>query len=204
MDNNTNTTNNNTTLNNLPDLGEDPLKPHLNPAGRPTKFTEETKTKILTALKGGNYREVACRYAGVSYQTFRKWLKLGEDPTAPPEYRQFLEAVEKAEADAEVADLALIRRAAQEGSWTAAAWVRERKNPERWGRKDRASVELTGVDGGPVDVRVAHGADVASIEALAAALARRAGVAGVELGAGGFVDAEGFEVVEGSEGDRLL
>jgi hypothetical protein len=185
-------------LDKLPDLGEDPLQRRRNaPVGRPSKFTEETRSKILAALRGGNYREVACRYAGVSYQTFRNWLKMGEDPSSPPEYQEFLEAVEKAEADAEVADIALIRKAAQEGSWTAAAWMRERKNPERWGRKDRAAVELTGAGGGPVDVRVLHGVDVTTIEGLASALARRA--AEVERPEGGVIDA--VEVVEIGGGD---
>lgn len=170
-------------LDRLPDTGmADPLEGRGAPVGRPTKFTEETRGKILTALKGGNYREVACRYAGVSYQTFRNWLKMAEDASAPPEYLEFLEAVEKAEADAEVADLALIRRAAQEGSWTAAAWVRERKNPERWGRKDRTAVELTGADGGPLDVRVRHGVDTTAIEGLALALSRRAHETGLPEG----------------------
>jgi len=162
-------------LNKLPAMeGPDPLEGRHAPVGRPTKLTPEVSEKIVTALRGGNYREVACRYAGISYQTFRTWLKRAEEQQAPPEYLEFAAAVEKAEADAEVADIALIRRAAQDGSWTAAAWVRERKNPERWGKKDRTAVELTGPDGGPLDVRVAHGVDETAIGGLAAALERRA------------------------------
>lgn len=143
------------------------------PPGRPTKFTEETRNKIITALRGGNYRPIAAQYAGIAPSTLRKWLLTAQDPSAPPEYLEFLAAVEKAEADAEIADIALIRKAAQDGTWSAAAWIRERKNPERWGRRDRTQVELTGVDGGPLDVRVSVGADVDSIVSLAAVLAGR-------------------------------
>lgn len=141
--------------------------------GRPSLFTEEVRTKILTALRGGNYRSVAAQYAGVSHSTLRNWLLLAKDPHAPPEYVEFLQDVEKAEADAEVADIALIRRSAQDGNWNAAAWVRERKNPERWGRKDRSQVEISGPDGSAVEVNVAVGADAAAIASLAAVLAGR-------------------------------
>jgi transposase-like protein len=141
--------------------------------GRPTKFNKERCDKIITALQAGNYREVACRYAGISNQTLRNWLKQAENPDAPPEYLEFLAAIEKAEADAEVADIALIRRSAQDGQWQAAAWIRERKNPERWGRRDASKIEVTGADGGPVDMRVTLGVDSSAIESLAMKLESR-------------------------------
>lgn len=155
-----------------------------NPVGRPTKFTPDTTDKILQALRAGNYRETACRYAGISYATLRKWMLKAEEPDAPAEYVEFVAAIEKAEADAEVADLALIRRAASDqrdddgnitarGSWQAAAWIRERKNPERWGRREATKVELSGPDGGPVQLDVQHMVDVSAIESLAAQLAGR-------------------------------
>lgn len=142
-------------------------------AGRPTKFTDDTRNKIIQALRGGNYRTVAAAYAGISHTTLRNWLIMAQDPHAAPEYVEFLADVEKAEADAEVADIALIRRAAQDGTWAAAAWIRERKNPDRWSKGDRLDVSVSGPDGGPVDVRVGVGADPASIASLAAILADR-------------------------------
>ena len=33
--------------------------------GRPTKFTEQTRKKILWALRLGNYRKTAAEYAGI-------------------------------------------------------------------------------------------------------------------------------------------
>jgi hypothetical protein len=145
---------------------------HPNP-GRPTKFTAARCEKVISALQAGNYREVACRHAGISVQTLRNWVKLSQNPDADPAYLQFVEAMEKAEADAEVADIALIRGAAGGGQWQAAAWIRERKNPERWGRRDASKIEVSGPGGGPVDMRVALGVDSSAIEGLALLLEGR-------------------------------
>lgn len=34
-------------------------------AGRPTKLTPEVQEKMLVAIRGGNYREVASQWAGI-------------------------------------------------------------------------------------------------------------------------------------------
>jgi len=44
-------------------------------AGRPTKYNEETETRITQALRAGNTRRAACAYAGISQDTFANWLK---------------------------------------------------------------------------------------------------------------------------------
>jgi hypothetical protein len=46
-----------------------------------------------------------------------------------------LEAVQAAQADAEASLVARMTLAAQRGSWRAAAWLLERKYPERWGER---------------------------------------------------------------------
>jgi len=152
------------------------MNPATRPPGRPTKFNEETTTRLITALRSGNYRRVSCKYAGIHYNTLLAWLAKAEEPDAPPEYLEFSDAVEKAEAEAEIHDIALIRQAATGGQWQAAAWIRERKNPERWGRRDASKIELTGADGGPVDMRVSLGVDVSAIESLVAKLESRSRV----------------------------
>lgn len=152
--------------------------------GRPTKFTPDRTQKIIDALRGGNYRSTACQYAGINYQTFLNWLTIAKGPDAPPEYVDFLEAVEKAEADAEVARVALIAKASQDvmdedgelvakGSWQAAAWHLERSHPERWGRREASKVEISGPDGGPISVQAALGVDQESISGLLMSLASR-------------------------------
>ena len=58
---------------------------------------------------------------------------------------------EKAEADAEVRNVAIIQRAA-DTTWQAAAWWLERKHKAEWSSR----VEQTGADGSPVKVIVEY------------------------------------------------
>ena len=62
-------------------------------------------------------------------------------------YHDFYEVVTRVQAEAEVIDIARIKKAGEE-SWQALAWIRERKNPARWGRKQ--VIEHTGKDGQPI------------------------------------------------------
>lgn len=105
--------------------------------GRPTKFTPDVTSKILTAIRAGNYIETAAAWAGVNKQTIYDWLRQGaaQDKGA---FRDFSDSVGEALAHAEVADLQQVAEAAKKGNWQAAAWRLERRNPSRWGRKDRA------------------------------------------------------------------
>lgn len=126
---------------------------------RPTACTPATIAAIAQAISAGNAREVAAAYAGVTATTFYNWQARGKKeqahrvrPNAKPHeaeqpFFEFIEAIEKAESDAEVRNVAIIQQAARE-SWQAAAWWLERKHHGRWGRKDRQ--ELTGADGAPL------------------------------------------------------
>jgi hypothetical protein len=55
-------------------------------------------------------------------------------------YRKFLAAVEKAQAESESRDVALIAKAATE-DWKAAAWRLERKAPRRYGPRVQLAVQ---------------------------------------------------------------
>nr|WP_255724707.1 hypothetical protein [Shimazuella soli] len=96
----------------------------------------------------GNYIETASAYAGINKTTLYDWLKRGARENRG-KYRAFSNAVEKAMAEAEMRDVALIAQAAKE-NWQAAAWRLERKYPARWGRKTQH--EVTGKEGGPVEI----------------------------------------------------
>lgn len=118
--------------------------------GRPSQFNQERATRLIQAVRGGNYLQTAAAFAGISYSTLRRWILKADDPEAPPEYVIFKEELEKARADAEVAALAKVQKAASEGDWRAATWYLERSFPDRWGRTDTSRIELVGADGGPV------------------------------------------------------
>ena len=114
--------------------------------GRPTKLTPEVQAKIVLAISGGNYRQVAAEWAGIPPDTLAHWMGRHREP-----YLSFRHAVLEAEKMAEIGAVALIMKAAKEDPKHAEWWL-ERKFHERWGRKDRH--EVTGADGGPIDARV--------------------------------------------------
>lgn len=123
--------------------------------GRPSKLTPELQERIVQAIRAGNYIETAAAYAGIAKSTLYDWLKRGARAKTG-KYRAFSDAVQRALAEAEVRDVAIIGKAAQE-QWQAAAWRLERKFPERWGRKDRH--EVTGESGGPLTIKVVYDED---------------------------------------------
>jgi transposase len=108
--------------------------------GRPTKLTPELQAKICDAIRAGNYLETAAAFAGINKTTLHRWLRRGANAHQGA-YHAFSRAVDKAFADSEARDVALISKAAAEGSWQAAAWRLERRFPERWGRREQHRVE---------------------------------------------------------------
>ena len=101
------------------------------PAGRPTALTPEVQARVCEAIAAGNTRHDAAEYAGVGTSTLNHWLTRGKK-SGRGRFRQFLEAVKKAEADAVVRNVAVIQGAANK-TWQAAAWWLERKYPADWG-----------------------------------------------------------------------
>ncbi|OWK36539.1 hypothetical protein [Fimbriiglobus ruber] len=97
--------------------------------GRPTKLTPLIKKIVLMALEGGATRKTAAEMAKVSPRTFQLWLRLGLSPDADPEYREFRTDVLRAEAEAVLSCVDLIRKAGKK-DWRAAAWWLERHCPE--------------------------------------------------------------------------
>lgn len=95
--------------------------------------------RIVDLIRAGNYLEVAATAAGIHRSTLHRWLRHGRDQQRG-RFRKFLTAVEKAQAEAESRDVALIARAAGE-DWRAAAWRLERKQPRRYGPRVALSVQ---------------------------------------------------------------
>jgi hypothetical protein len=94
---------------------------------------------------------------------------LGPFDTTEGEYAIFLYHSERALAVSEVRNITLIQQAASDGQWQAAAWLNERRHPERWGRRERVNLE------GPTEgsnVQVDH---TVSVDQLDAAIRRIAG-----------------------------
>lgn len=108
--------------------------------GRRTKLKPEVQDKIVSAIRAGNYACVAAEYAGISAATFYVWLQRGSEEKKGA-YRDFLDAVKKAESEAEVRAVAMVQKHMAE-NWQAGMTYLERKFPDRWGRRDRLKVEV--------------------------------------------------------------
>jgi len=91
---------------------------------RPTKYNADIEKKICDALRAGNTRKASYEYAGIDDATFFRWMLSNAS---------FASAIKKAEADAEVSAVAIIKKAMPE-TWQAAAWWLERRKPDDYGR----------------------------------------------------------------------
>ena len=109
--------------------------------GRPSKYRPDTVAAIIAAVEtGATYRHAAAS-VGVSERTLHDWQV---------RHPQFSQALKTAEAMACMAAVGTIRRAAEAGTWQAAAWYLERRYPAEYGRRAvtvDASVQVTHDDG---------------------------------------------------------
>lgn len=103
--------------------------------GRPTKLTPELQKEIVKWIRAGCYVETVCSASGIARNTYKAWLRKGAKAKSG-KFRDFLTAVKKAVAESENLAVGTIRTASKD-RWQAAAWILERKHPERWARADR-------------------------------------------------------------------
>lgn len=92
---------------------------------------------LLNALRNGNTRRAAAGHVGIHHATFYRML----------ENATFRDAVEKAEAEAEVKYLGGVAEAAANGAWQANAWWLERRRHEDYGRRDKVDIDLRSLAG---------------------------------------------------------
>lgn len=125
---------------------------------------DKRRAMLVEALLAGSYTEDAIVYAGISRATFYRWMHTGRetaehlliDPEWEPSSHEaacmeLMDAVEHSRAASTVQAIGIIRRAAREGTWQAAAWWLERTQPRKFGARRE---EDTGpaVGGGEVHV----------------------------------------------------
>lgn len=101
----------------------------MNPSGRPPCYTPAKAARIVRAIRRGLPYKLAAAAGGVSFNTFVRWRNAGAKPDGPPHFRQFLNQLRTAEADAAQRLCALIEDRAKE-HWQAAAWMLERRHPD--------------------------------------------------------------------------
>jgi hypothetical protein len=115
--------------------------------GRPLKLTPDLTDRVVKAIRAGNYAEAACQAAGIGTSTFYRWMARGGEQPAS-EFGAFRAEVLRAEAEAEVHAVAIIRRAMAD-DWRAALAYLERRHPARW--RPRQQTEIVGKQTGPGD-----------------------------------------------------
>jgi hypothetical protein len=109
---------------------------------RPTKLTPQLQELLVEQIKKGNYIETACGVVGINKQSYYNWLGRGKKAKSG-KFFDFFDAIKKAEDFAEAYLLQQILSAAdnqEKPQWQAAAWMLERKHPDKWGRKERLDV----------------------------------------------------------------
>lgn len=144
--------------------------------GRPTKLTAEVRDKIIAAVRAGNYFATAADIAGIDRATLYRWQQAGSDADADTELRDFCNALTRARAEAEARMVGCVLKDAMGGQVikrttrryrNGVTEVEETLTPpngrvaldylarsfrDTWSPKAAASLELTGADGGPVQV----------------------------------------------------
>jgi transposase len=108
-----------------------------------TKLTEDVSHRVVLLIRAGNWVSVTAEATGVHRSTIYSWVERGEadvDAGLDTIHARFAQAFTKAQAEAQVLLVGMVRAAAVRGDWRAAVWMLERRFPEQWGRK--AVVEI--------------------------------------------------------------
>lgn len=117
--------------------------------GRPSKLDDHTHNGIVQAIRAGSYEWVAAVAFGIAAQTFRKWMRKGEDDPAS-DYGAFRAEVLEARAQARLAAETEVRKADPK-FWLRCGPGKEKPGEPGW----TDSLALTGADGGPVTLAAA-------------------------------------------------
>jgi len=113
-----------------------------NKRGRKSKYCPEIVQKIIEKIKLGLTEKDAYTLAGINHDSFYKWKK------NKPE---FAEKLKKAETELKQKHLARIQEASIK-TWTASAWLLERKFPEEFSL--RSKFEHSGKIDGDIKISV--------------------------------------------------
>lgn len=101
------------------------------------KFKPEITNIIIEAISKGIPKKYAVQGCGLNESTFYKWMEEGENDfnnSLDTEKAKFFKSVKIAESQAVEYLLNIIKEAAKDRSWQAAAWILERTHVKDFGR----------------------------------------------------------------------
>ena len=104
--------------------------------GRPSKFVPEAAAAVLEHVRRGAPRHIAANAAGLGRSTLMRWMARGKKERRG-QFRDFWDALKKAEAELIIELVQRINAAAERGTWQAAAWTLERRYPEKFSTHGR-------------------------------------------------------------------
>ena len=139
---------------------------------QPRLLTPAVQKTICVAIGSGATLEIAAQAAGIGSRTLDEWLhhgrkELQEDSAGAGPCADFVRAANVASAKLEIDLLATIQAEAPK-TWQAAAWLLERKFPQRYARVDRLRVSGDEVNEKPVAVQSRQEGQRKLLEKLAA------------------------------------
>lgn len=131
-------------------MAKDAISPR-NAVGRPTKCTPELRERFLANLANSLYVETACAMTNIHKSVFYDWMQIArsaverikkspDDQTARPTAKEktlieFMADIETVMEEKQSRLISVIESAAARGFWQSAAWLLERRWPERYGTK---------------------------------------------------------------------
>jgi len=103
-----------------------------------TKLNQEVINTAAKYVALGTPVKYICDSLLIDESTWYGWYNKGEELEDDRNlYTKFFKSVKKAKGDLIARNLQVIEKAAQEGTWTAAAWKLERLDFENFGRKEK-------------------------------------------------------------------
>ena len=105
------------------------------------KLNSELTKNICENIKNGIPFKYACKICGISKSTFYNWYNKGKKADEGI-FKEFYDEVENAKAEAVKYNVDIIRNAAENGYWRAAAWWLERTCPEEFGVKKEVKADV--------------------------------------------------------------
>jgi len=115
---------------------------------------DELIAKAADLIKRVYYIETVADILHISKETIYDWMRKGEAADKADInniHRRFSDALKEARGEAKNELLAEVRKG-EGAAWQAKAWILERCFPNEYSRFDRSKIELTGKDGGALEV----------------------------------------------------
>ena len=112
----------------------------------PLKINQAMVEALSAAIAKGNYPTTACQLCNIDRTSLYRWLDIADAHIAEGKesiYTTLYYSLKRAESDAEDRLVQVVRDAAEvKREWLPAMTMLERRHPDRWGRKDRTTIDI--------------------------------------------------------------